>query len=39
VESAVTQRAGMNGVVFGVLRATAGLLAAAIANQLMHLLP
>jgi spore maturation protein SpmB len=38
VEGAVTQKAGMNGVVFGVLRATAGLLAAAIANQLMNLL-
>jgi hypothetical protein len=38
VESAVTQKAGMNGFVFGILRATAGLLAAAIANQLMHLL-
>ena len=34
VEGAVTQRAGMNGVAFGVLRAVAGLLAAAIANQL-----
>ena len=38
VEGAVTQKAGMNGVVFGVLRATAGLLAAAITNQLMNLL-
>jgi len=38
VEGAVTQRAGMNGVAFGVLRAVAGLLAAAIANQLMLLL-
>ncbi len=30
VEGAVTQRAGMNGVAFGILRALAGLLAAAI---------
>jgi spore maturation protein SpmB len=36
VEGAVTQKAGMNGAVFGVLRALAGLLAAGIANQLMH---
>ena len=38
VEGAVTQRAGMNGVAFGILRALAGLLAAAIVNQLMLLL-
>jgi hypothetical protein len=38
VEGAVTQKAGMNGVIFGILRAVAGLLAAAIANQLMLLL-
>lgn len=38
VEGAVTQRAGMNGVAFGVLRAVAGLLAAGVANQLMHIL-
>jgi spore maturation protein SpmB len=37
VEGAVVQRAGMNGVAFSVLRAVAGLLAAGIANQLMHL--
>jgi len=38
VEGAVTQKAGMNGIAFGFLRATAGLLAAAIANQIMNLL-
>ena len=38
VEGAVTQRAGMNGVAFGVLRAVAGLVAAGVVNQLMHLL-
>jgi spore maturation protein SpmB len=37
VEGAVVQKAGMNGVAFSVLRAVAGLLAAGIANQLMHL--
>ena len=38
VEGVVVQRAGMNGALFGVLRAVAGLLAAAVVNQLMHLL-
>ena len=35
VEGAVLYRAGMNGLAFGVLRALAGLAAAAVANLLM----
>jgi hypothetical protein len=35
VEGAVLYRAGMNGLAFGVLRAVAGLAAAAVANLLM----
>ncbi len=35
VEGAVLQKAGMNGVAFGVLRAVAGLAAAAVANLLI----
>ncbi|MGO8685046.1 MAG: nucleoside recognition domain-containing protein [Thermoleophilia bacterium] len=38
VEGAVLQKAGVNGVAFGILRALAGLLAAGFANQLMGLL-
>lgn len=38
VEGAVVHRAGMNGVAFSLLRAVSGLLAAAVANQLMNLL-
>lgn len=37
VEGAVLQRAGMNGVAFSVLRAVAGLAAAAVANLLIGL--
>jgi len=37
VEGAVLQKAGMSGIAFGLLRAVAGLAAAGIANQLMHL--
>jgi hypothetical protein len=37
VEGAVLYRAGMNGLAFGVLRAVAGLAAAAVANLLMGL--
>lgn len=37
VEGAVLYRAGMNGFAFGVLRAVAGLVAAAVANLLMGL--
>lgn len=36
VEGAVVQKAGMNGIAFSLLRAVAGLLAAGIVNQLMH---
>jgi hypothetical protein len=38
VEGVVLQRAGMNGMAFGVLRIVAGLAAAAVANLLMGLL-
>jgi hypothetical protein len=38
VEGAVLHKAGMNGFAFGALRAIAGLLAAALANVLIHLL-
>lgn len=37
VEGAVLQKAGMNGTAFSLLRLFAGLVAAAIANLLMHL--
>jgi hypothetical protein len=37
VEGAVIRRTGMSGVGFGILRAVSGLVAAGIANQLMHL--
>jgi hypothetical protein len=38
VEGAVLYRAGMNGLAFGVLRALAGLAAAAVANLLIGML-
>jgi len=38
VEGAVLYRAGMNGLAFGVLRAVAGLAAAAVANLLIGVL-
>lgn len=38
VEGVVLQRAGMNGVAFGVLRIVAGLAAAGVANLLMGML-
>ncbi len=37
VEGAVLQKAGMNGTAFSLLRLFAGLVAAAVANLLMHL--
>lgn len=38
VEGAVLQKAGVNGIAFGIMRALAGLFAAGVAHQLMVLL-